>query len=261
MTDDLYRIIVVDDEPLARSGIRRLIEADSACRVVGEAGDGTHALELVRRLRPNILFLDVQMPGLGGFDVLRAIEPGMCPAIVLVTAFDRYAVAAFDSAAIDYLLKPFSDERFARALARAKVAAGVPVSSRAGMQREMLDGSRRAGMAERLLVRVNGRALVVDLDTLDRVEAVGAYVRLHMGKQVIETRRTLRAMRSLLDPSKFCQVHRSTIVRLDRIRELQPYFHGDAIAILSDGTRLRVSRERRARLEAALGGGDSGQGE
>jgi two-component system LytT family response regulator len=129
------------------------------------------------------------------------------------------------------------------------------------MQREMLDGSRRAGMAERLLVRVNGRALVVDLDTLDRVEAVGAYVRLHMGKQVIETRRTLRAMRSLLDPSKFCQVHRSTIVRLDRIRELQPYFHGDAIAILSDGTRLRVSRERRARLEAALGGGDSGQGE
>jgi two-component system, LytTR family, response regulator len=264
------RTLIVDDEPLARQRLRRLLEADPDIAILGECGDGERAVADLRDLRPDLLFLDVQMPVLDGFGVLQALtetspsagkkEPGESsndplPVVIFVTAHDRYALKAFEVHALDYLLKPFDKARFVAALERAK--AQVRQGSAAALHerlQELLQAApvRRAG-PERLMVKSGPRISFIRIADIDWIEAAGNYVRLHVGKEDHLLRESLTALEKKLDPARFVRVHRSTIVNLDRIRELQPVFHGDYVIILRDGTELGLSRSCREKLEESLG--------
>jgi two-component system LytT family response regulator len=248
------RTLIVDDEPLARQRLRRLLEADPDVAVVGESGDGRQAVTDLRELRPDLVFLDVQMPVLDGFGVLEALAGTALPVVIFVTAYDRYALKAFEVHALDYLLKPFDKARFAAALDRAK--AQVRQGSAAALDarlRELLQtaAGRRPG-PERLVVKSGGRIYFVRIGDVDWVEAAGNYVRLHVGKEDHLLRESLTALEKNLDPGRFVRIHRSTIVNLERVRELQPAFHGDYVIILHDGTELAVSRSCRENLEQSL---------
>ncbi len=266
------RVLVVDDEPLARRTLRVLLGEDAEVEVVGEAGNGAEAVELIRTLAPDLVFLDVQMPEMDGFAVLRALEPGQVPAVVFVTAFDEHAVRAFDSEAADYLLKPFDDERFARALARAKarigdrrvrelasrLAAALSPAAPAAPVAEPAPPRPAAPAAEpkyadRLVLKDTGRITFVDVAAIDWIEADDYVVKLHAGAKTHLLREPLRDLERRLDPRRFARIHRSTIVNIGSVKELQPYFHGDYVVIMRDGTRLRLARTRRDRLEALLG--------
>ena len=263
MTDRI-RVLVVDDEPLARSGVCELLQRDSDVEVIGEAASGSEAVEALRDLKPDLVMLDVQMPGMSGFDVIRAIGPEQMPAVVFVTAFDQFAVRAFEVNAVDYLLKPFDDERFSQTVARAK---RVIRQAHAGeLSRRLAEllvntGNSSApapapvpeqGYADRLVVKSSGRVFFLRTDELDWIEAADYYVKLHTGGKTHLLRETMNTLESRLDPRKFFRVHRSAIVHLDRIRELQPYFRGEHVLILQDGTKLKLSRARREKLEAVL---------
>lgn len=241
MTEPL-RVVIVDDEPLARDAIRVLLKNDRDVRVVGEAS-GADAAALIARTHPDLMFLDIQMPEVDGFALLDQIGPDTVPAIVFVTAFDRYALRAFEVHALDYLLKPFDDRRFAEALKRAK---------------ERARGKLPSGIAEllaertpkRFLIPARQKSIVVDADRIDWVEAADYYVSLHEGKQTHLLRQTMDEIEKQLDSRKFFRVHRSAIVNLDRVREVHPLFRGDCALVLADGTQLRLSRSRRKAFEA-----------
>lgn len=248
------RAIIVDDEPPARRRIRRLLADRPAYEVVEECASGAAAVEAVRRHRPQLLFLDVQMPGLDGFGVLSALGPGVVPAVVFVTAYDEYAVAAFEAHALDYLLKPFDDERFEEALRRAELRLR---ERRAGALRAkllaLLETTSDASRSEPpFAVRKHDRILLVEVDEVDWIEAAGDYVRLHTGDASHLVRSTLHEVEDRLDPERFLRVHRSAIVRADRIRDLRPRSHGDYTLVLRDGTEVRMSRTYRERVRAAL---------
>ena len=275
------RVLVVDDEPLARRTLALLLSADPEVEVVGEAGNGALAVQMIRDLAPDLVFLDVQMPEMDGFGVLRALDAERAPAVVFVTAFDEHAVRAFDANAADYLLKPFDDERFARALARAKGRVGDRrVRELAVRLAGMLGGAPvppsipppasappppsvpsappgpeppPAAYADRIVLRDAGRITFVDTAAIDWIEAEDYVVRLHAGAATHLLREPLRDLERRLDPRRFFRIHRSTIVNLGSVKELQPYFHGDYVVILRDGTRLRLSRSRREQLQALLG--------
>ncbi len=235
------RAIVIDDEPLARDAVRLLLARDPEVMVAGEAS-GVDAVELIARTRPDILFLDVQMPEVDGFDVLAAAGPDAVPAVVFVTAYDEYAVRAFDVHAIDYLLKPFDDARFALALARAKERARArrPDAILAGLVRQ------RVPYLRRLLVRARDRVLVVPAEEVDWIEAADSYAALHVGARTHLLRRTLCELERALDPRRFVRVHRSAIVNLEQVREIQPLLRGDSVLVLVGGSRVRLSRTHRA---------------
>jgi two-component system LytT family response regulator len=249
------RTLIVDDEPLARQRVRRLLEADPDVTVVGESGDGRQALADLRALRPDLVFLDVQMPALDGFGVLAELGAEATPMVIFVTAHDRYALKAFEVHALDYLLKPFDAARFAAALERAK--AQLRQGSAADWQerlRELLRAAPgRPPGPERLLIKSGGRIYFVRIEDVDWIEAAGNYVRLHVGAEEHLLREALTTLEKKLDPGRFVRIHRSTVVNLERIRELQPAFHGDYVLILRDGTELAVSRGYRDRLGEALG--------
>jgi two-component system LytT family response regulator len=262
------RTLVVDDEPLARRNIRLLLEGDSEIEVVGEAASGREALERIGEHSPDLVFLDIQMPELDGFGVLERIEAAEMPVVVFVTAFDRYALRAFEFHALDYLLKPFDDARFEKALRRAKLQVE---------QRDIKDLSRRliallegrgepseasAGEAReaprylsRLLIKSAGRVFFLKADEIDYVSAEDYYVKLHVGRKGHLLRETMSELESKLDPAQFVRIHRSTIVNLERIRELQQLFNGEYAVLLLDGTVLKLSRGRREHLEKLLGAG------
>jgi two-component system, LytTR family, response regulator len=244
----VLKVVIVDDEPIAREGLRALLATDPDVEVVAEAGDGASAVEVIRRLRPDIVFLDVQMPDVDGFDVLRALAGEPLPAIVFVTAYDTYAVRAFEVHAVDYLLKPFHDERFAEALARAKARRGDSVADRLA---KLLD--ERTPRLTRVLVRTGGRVLFLRADEIDWIEAADYYVKLHVAGKVHMLRESMAALEARLDPAMFFRVHRSAIVNLERVRELQPFSKREHVLVLRDGTRLRLTRTRRERLAALLG--------
>ena len=252
------RTLIVDDEPVARRRVRRLLRLDPEVQIVGECGDGAAAVDAVRTLSPDLVLLDVQMPELDGFSTLQALSPDEIPVVIFVTAFDRYALRAFDVHALDYLLKPVDGERLAVALgrARARVAerrshASVALDERlAGLLRE-LAGERR--YLTRLPVRSQGRLVIVDLSDVDWIAAADNYVTLHAGDQQHLLRDTMGRLERELDPDRFVRIHRSSIVRIDRIKELLPDFHGDYTLILKNGTRLTLSRTYRAKVEAVLG--------
>ena len=257
------RVLVVDDEPLARHGVRALLERDPELRVVGEAADGREAVDAILSARPDLVFLDVQMPEMDGFGVLREVGADRMPAVVFVTAFDRFALRAFDVAAVDYLLKPFDDERFALAVARAKrLTRGGGDADELG--RRLVDllearasaeaGSVAPAFASRLMVKSASRTIFLRVEEIDWIEADDYYAKLHVGPKSHLLRETMASLEQRLDPGRFFRVHRSAIVNLDRVREMQPLFRGEHVLILQDGTRLKLSRGRLDKLEAALAG-------
>jgi len=247
------RVLVVDDEGPARRRIRRLLLAETDIVVVGECGDGASAVEAIARERPDLVFLDVQMPERDGFDVVTAIPRRELPAILFVTAFDRYALRAFDVHAVDYLLKPFTRERFRTALDRARdrVARRVPDAGMADLTESL---RARPSYLTRVVVTSGRRSIVVDLASVDWMEASGNYIRLHAPSREYLLRDTLAALEAHLDPDRFVRIHRSAIVAVDRVATLTPVSHGDAEVVLRDGTRLTASRTWRDRLRRALAG-------
>jgi two-component system LytT family response regulator len=249
------RALIVDDEPLARERILDLLADDAEVEVVGECGDGMAALAAIERHRPDLLFLDVQMPELDGFGVLEAIDETKAPVIIFVTAYDQYALRAFEVHALDYLLKPFDRERFDKALQRAKHQIA---RERAGAVNQELVAlltrlKARPKPLERLVIKSAGRVFFLRAEEIDWIEAAANYVKLHVGKESHLLRETINGLAAKLDPDKFLRIHRSTIINLERVKELQPWFHGDYVVILKDGTQLTSSRNYREQLHKLLG--------
>jgi two-component system, LytTR family, response regulator len=237
------RVAIVDDEPLARAVIREYLAAVPDIDVVAECANGFEAVKVVSELHPDLLFLDVQMPKLDGFEVLELV--GRDVSVVFVTAYDEYAIRAFDVHAIDYLLKPFSAERFRSSLAHARVHVAT--------HRAQPGTERERGKRDRLMVKSDGRIRVIRTADIDWCEASGNYVGLHVGAQCHFVRDTMAHLESKLDPSQFIRIHRSTIVNVDRVQEMQPSFSGDYVVILRGGTRLTLSRGYRDVMQARLG--------
>lgn len=247
------RVLVVDDEPLARERIRELLRACDGIEVVGECADGESAVAAIEAHSPDLVFLDIQMPALNGFDVLEALGAGRLPGIIFITAFDEYAVRAFETGALDYLLKPVTAERFQAALERASARLVRRGADDDATLRALLDRLRAdRGHATRFVARDGARITFVNVADVDWIDASGNYARLHAGSRTHLLRETLKSLESRLDPAEFVRVHRSAIVRLERIVSLEPYFHGEYIVTLQDGTKLTASRSYSARLRALL---------
>jgi two-component system LytT family response regulator len=234
------RTLVIDDEPLARRSIVRLLAEDDAMTLVGECGDGASALEAIGRHRPELIFLDVQMPEMSGIDVVRAVDADAATAIVFVTAYERYAVQAFDIQALDYLVKPFSRERFFQTLERAKRHLSANASTDMLRAVELL--RRGPEFLQRISVPVDEHLILVDVAGIDWIEANRNSVRLHVGKEMYTLRQTLTNLASRLDPSVFLRVHRSALVNVHRIKAVHPWFNGYHLLVLNTGQQLRMSR-------------------
>jgi two-component system LytT family response regulator len=246
-----WRTIVVDDEPLARQTLRLLLKREEDFTLVAECAHGAEAIEAVARERPDVLFLDVQMPEVDGFDVLRDLGPDAVPAVIFVTAFDRYALRAFEEHALDYLLKPFSDERFADVLARTRVRLRERTfAAMAGRLADLL--SARASDPRQLVIRDGGRTVVIPYDDIIWIEAEDYCARIHLRGRTLLVRDSLRALADALDRGGFVRVHRSAIANVACIRELEPLASGDQRLTLEDGTVLKVSRTHRADVVKAL---------
>jgi two-component system LytT family response regulator len=230
--------LVVDDEPLARANIVSLLRTDPDVRVLGECSSGVDAAKVVRELRPSLLFLDVQMPGCDGFGVLEELGTDVPPAVVFVTAYDQYALKAFEAEALDYLLKPFDNARFFRALSRAK----------ASLARRPTDHRR----FERIMVRSAGRISFLRAEEIDWIEAADYYSCLHVGPRTHLLRRSMAELERDLEAERFCRIHRSTIVNLARVRDLCRDLGGEYEVVLRDETRLKVSRGYHEKLQAAI---------
>jgi two-component system LytT family response regulator len=258
------RTLIVDDEPLARDGIRMHLSREADVEIVGEAADGVQAVEAIRTLHPDLVFLDVQMPEVDGLEVVERIGASRMPAVIFATAYHQHAVRAFELHAVDYLLKPVTEERIRGALTRARLRLATRGEEELTRRLEALLEDLRALHARTgesgepapaprkyaAWISVAGRnsTQLVRVEDVDWFEAEGNYVRLHVGKVTHLIRSTLRAMGDQLDPATFIRIHRSTIVNVNRIREIQPWFGGDYIALLHDGRQLRVSRSHREQL-------------
>jgi len=248
------RTLIVDDEPLARERIRTLLDEEPDIELIGECDNGVTAVETITEKQPDLLFLDVQMPELDGFGVLEQIKDRPMPAVIFVTAHDTFALQAFEVHAVDYLLKPFDRERFKKALDRA-------LQTIKRRQTDELSHRLSALLAEvkpearinRLAIKSAGRVIFLRLDEIDWIEAADNYVNLHVGNESHLHRETMTAMEERLKGGKFMRISRSTIVNVDRIKELQPLFHGEYSVILRNGTRLTLSRGYREKLDALLG--------
>jgi two-component system, LytTR family, response regulator len=245
------RTVLVDDEPLARERIRELLAPETDVEVVGEFGEAEAAAQGIASLAPDILFLDIQMPGVDGFALLDLLGDARPPAVVFVTAFEQYAVQAFNVHALDYLLKPFSRERFYEALenARERLRHGrdTALSDRlAALVADLRAGEKR--WLERLLVKKGGRFVFLKVDQIDWVETAGNYLRLHCGSEEHLIRETMTSLEAKLDPSRYARIHRFTLVNLERIKEVEPFFHGDYVVKLQNGKELTLSASYRDRL-------------
>jgi two-component system LytT family response regulator len=262
VTHPPLRVVVVDDEPLARTGMRDLLARDPEMEVVAQCADGREAVRAIGALRPDLVLLDVQMPEMDGFEVLREVGAERMPLVVFVTAYDRFALRAFDVAAVDYLLKPFDDERFLRAMQRAKHAVRNAEVGELGrrlaglLERGGAEPPREApaAYASRLMVKNTGRTVFIRVEEVDWIEADDYYAKLHVGDKTHLLRESMGSLESRLDPQRFFRVHRSAIVNLDRVREVQFLFRGEHVVILHDNTRLKLTRSRLEKLEATLAG-------
>jgi two-component system LytT family response regulator len=261
----MIKVIVADDEVVARRRVTRLLRQDPDISVVAECAGGREAVDRIRDADPDLVFLDVQMPDLTGIEVVETIGPDRMPPVVFVTAFDRHAIKAFELNALDYILKPYDSERFEQALTRARRRMQqVDATSRASELKGLIDAlvleRTRAGEADvpaqqsldRLAVRVDGAIRIVRVDDVDWFETVGNYVRLHAGKADHMLRSTSIELERSLDPRRFARIHRRYIVNLDRVAEVQPWFAGDAVIILTNGAKLRLSRTYREAFHARL---------
>jgi two-component system, LytTR family, response regulator len=253
----LIKALIVDDEVLARSRIREILKKDPEIQLVGECANGQEALDAILEQSPHLLFLDVQMPQMDGFALLEALPPERLPTVIFVTAFDQYALRAFEVYALDYLLKPFDAERFHRSLQHAKtqirqVRGSVLNQGLLDLLTELRE-KPKARIQERLVIKSGGRVSFLKTAEIDWIESEGNYVRLHVGKETHLLRETLNQMEERLDSDQFLRIHRSTIVNLDRIKELQPWFHGEYRVLLQDSTQLLLSRKYREKLRDLLG--------
>ena len=250
------RTLIVDDEAPARARIRQLLRKESDFAIIAECSNGNQAVEIMSQEKPDLAFLDVQMPRLNGIEVCRAITTAgvPLPMIIFVTAYDSYALKAFEVHAIDYLLKPFDLERFAQALrhVRGQLSQHKRASVETRLAAVLEDLAPGTKKPDRLILRENGKIVLVRPETIDWIEADGNYVRVHAGPNSHYIRETLASLESQLPPDNFMRISRSTIVNLDRIRELQPLFYGDYSVILEDGSRLNMSRTHRDRLESIV---------
>ena len=258
MSDRTIRCLIVDDEPAARGALRALLQAEPDIEIAGELADGETALKFLRKSPVDLLFLDIQMPEMDGFELLRRLDGAELPVIIFVTAYDQYALRAFDSEAVDYLLKPYSDERFHQALARARrqVRSGRIGSVSDQLRRLLNRTSAPESSGEyrsRLLIKNDGRITILPMAEVDWLEADGDMVKVHAGARTFQVRDTMKELESQIDPGRFVRIHRSTIISVDRIKELQPYFKGDYVVVLRDGTSLKLSRRFKSELEKALG--------
>jgi two-component system LytT family response regulator len=263
-------VLIVDDEPLARSGLRRLCEQDPEIEVLGECADGRSAVAAIEQVEPDLLLLDIQMPGMDGFEVLRAVGPERAPETIFVTAYDRFALRAFEIHAVDYLLKPFSDGRFRDAIAQAKRT--VREADRSELQARLLGlldemglerRSETASMGDaadpdtgplsRIVVKEKGSVFLVPVDEIEWIEAADYCAKLHVRGGVRVIRESLKSLERRLDAMQFFRVSRSAIVNLDYIREIQPFARGSQIVILRSGTLVTLSRSRREALARLLG--------
>lgn len=261
------RVLIVDDELLARQRVEDLLAKESGVEVVGIATNGVDAVEAIRTLTPDLVFLDVQMPGMTGFDVVAELGPGRMPATIFVTAYDQYALRAFDVAALDYLVKPFDDDRFEVAFARAQRMVELEEVGR--MTRRLVSllheeprvapavaapgAAPAAGYLERIAVEMRGQVRVLPVMRIDYITASGPYAELHVGDKTYIIREKMQTLEERLDPSHFFRIHRSAIVRLDLIETLLRSSGGDYAVRLRGGTELSVSRSRREELEERLG--------
>ncbi len=240
------RVVIVDDEPLARAGLKRMLGAERDVELLAECADGAAAVQATREHRPDLLLLDIQMPGMDGFGVLRALEEPW-PAVVFVTAFDQHAVRAFEARALDYLLKPTTRARLREALdrARARCASGVAPTIPPGLLELLAERESAAGRVRRLTVRNGERVTFVTVEDLDWIEAAGNYVVLHVGKETHILRETMSTLESQLPANQFLRVSRSAIVNLRRVKELQAVAPGENVCILGDGQRVAMTRTLR----------------
>jgi two-component system, LytTR family, response regulator len=238
-------ILIVDDTPLSRQRTRRYLAGEPDADIVGECGDAESALEAIRTLKPNLLLLDVQMPGMTGLALLERLEPARRPAVIFITAFDGFAVQAFAVEAVDYLLKPFDRPRLTQALAKA----------RAFLDRHGVTAERPPSgpYLDRIAVKSVGRTVFVSTAAIDWIETAGNYLTLHAGAETQLVRETMSQLEAKLDPRQFVRIHRSTIVRIDAVREITPLFNGDQSVILTDGAKVILSRSYREKARAALG--------
>ncbi|HSE22326.1 MAG TPA: LytTR family DNA-binding domain-containing protein [Pyrinomonadaceae bacterium] len=255
------RTLIVDDEPLARRNLRLLLEKDPQIEILEECRNGREAVRSIEQHAPDLVFLDIQMPEMDGFDVLEQVGAERMSAVVFVTAFDQYALKAFEVHALDYLLKPYDDTRFSQALKRAKSQIESREINKVSKrllalleERESLRevGSRKPTYLKRLMVKLTNRVVLLKVEEIDWIEADGNYAKLHIGAKSHLLREKMHDLEKQLDPDKFVRIHRSIIVNLNRIKELQPHFNGDYIVVLDNGRQLRLSRSRREQLESKL---------
>jgi two-component system LytT family response regulator len=249
------RTLVVDDEPIARERVLSLLQQEDDVEVVGECSDGPQAVYAIQHQAPDLVFLDVQMPGVDGFGVIEAVGTERMPTVVFITAYDEYALRAFEVHALDYLLKPFGRDRFRQTLKHARASLE---RRRAGdLGRRLLalvnDIKPERPKLDRLVVKSGGRVFFLRTDEIDWIEAAGNYVRLHLGEESHLFRETMNRMETRLDARRFVRIHRSRIVNTERIKELQPWFNGEHVVILRNGTRLPLSRGYRDRLQERFG--------
>jgi two-component system, LytTR family, response regulator len=249
------RVVIVDDEPLARQRIRNLLAEADDIEVIAECANGREAIQAIEEAPPDLLFLDIQMPELDGFDVLQAIGVGGVAVVIFVTAYDQFALRAFEAHALDYLLKPFDDERFEAALQRARgqirQQQGGDLDRRLRALLEEVRGAR--GYLQRLTVPTGHRNVFIRTEEIDWIAAERNYVRLHVGGQAYLLRENLSRIESALDPARFCRIHRSTIVNIDRIQAVESLFRGEYLVVLHDGTKLTSGRSYRRNLHTLMG--------
>jgi two-component system, LytTR family, response regulator len=261
------RVVVVDDEPMARAGVQKLLRLDPDIEIVGEAGNGRDAIPIIQRVEPDLLLLDIQMPELNGFDVLAALGPQNAPVTVFITAYDQFALRAFEVRALDYLLKPFDDERFHLVMQRAKdeVRRGRSAELSDRLESLLIDyGSRSVaitgttadsnGYASRILLREGGTVSFQPVDDIDWIEAADYYAKLHVGDAMQLVRYTMNELEKQLDPRRFVRIHRSAIVNVARVKEIRVDYQNHHIVVLHNGKRVPLSRRRRDELERVMQG-------
>lgn len=238
------RVVIVDDEPLARERIRTLLAGQTAFEILGECANGAAAVDAIRQHAPDLLFLDVQMPGMDGFEVLRSLDPKIVPEVIFVTAYDKHALAAFEVHALDYLLKPFKPARFLEAVERARERIQNRTSGDLNERlRSLIEACRPASAhSNRLAVKTADRIIFLKTGQIDWIEAAGNYAVLHVGKDTHIMRETLGALESRLDPAQFLRVSRSALVNVEQIKELQPLFKGEYQVVLHNGQQLAMTR-------------------
>jgi len=251
----LIRALIVDDEPLARDRVASLLKDEPDIEIAGQCRDGHEAIEAIVKVEPDLVFLDIQMPGADGFDVIKAVGPERMPLVIFVTAYDQHALRAFEVRALDYLLKPFDRERFREALGRARAQIEGRETGDLGRRLLALVQDIRPGpvRTERIVVKSGGKLFFLRTDEIDWIEAAGNYAKVHVGSDSHLLRETMLSLEAKLDPDKFFRIHRSRIVNLERVKEMQPWFNGEYVVILKTGVKLTLSRGYREKLQERLG--------